>query len=159
LPPSRVQVLLREDELNRTPHRHAAASQANSSQVRRPQLIEEVTPMSDVTTAPSNQDAGSQVRPLSVRMTDSVRAQLDIIAQLNDRSVTDEVRFALEHWIEKSKADPLVLARAAQVRAEIERESATKQEAIAAIFDSPITQDKTAPAPPRSSARSKSSEA
>jgi hypothetical protein len=33
-------------------------------------------------------------------MTDSVRAQLDIIAQLNDRSVTDEVRNALEYWIE-----------------------------------------------------------
>jgi plasmid stability protein len=90
-------------------------------------------------------------------MTDNVRAQLDIIAQLNDRSVTDEIRYALEHWIEKSKADPKVLARAAQVRAEIERESATKQGAIAAIFDPPAAAGKTksaatppAPGPARS---------
>jgi hypothetical protein len=68
-------------------------------------------------------------------MTDSVSAQLDIITQLNNRSVTDEIRYALEHWIGTSKTDPKVLARAAQVRAEIERESATKQGATAAIFD------------------------
>jgi hypothetical protein len=94
--------------------------------------------MSEVTPATSQQtDAGGQIRPLSVRMADSTRAQLDIIAQLNNRSVTDEIRYALEHWIDKSKTDPKVLARAAQVRAEIERESATKQGAIAAIFDAP----------------------
>jgi len=29
------------------------------------------------------------IRPLSVRVTDGVRAQLEVIAQLNDRSVTE----------------------------------------------------------------------
>ena len=95
--------------------------------------------MSETTTTPGSYDAGSQIRPLSVRMTEDVRAQLDIIAQLNDRSVTDEVRFAIEHWIEKSKTDPKVLERATTVRAEIEREAATKRGAIAAIFDPPET--------------------
>jgi ferric-dicitrate binding protein FerR (iron transport regulator) len=68
-------------------------------------------------------------------MTEDTRAQLDIIAQLNDRSVTDEVRHALEAWIERSKSDPKVLERANEVKAEIEREAATKRGAIAAIFD------------------------
>jgi predicted transcriptional regulator len=105
--------------------------------------------MSEVATAASQQtDAGSQIRPLSVRMTDSTRAQLDIIAQLNNRSVTDEIRYALEHWIDKSRTDPKVLARAAQVRAEIERDSATKQGAIAAIFDAPTTAKDKRPATP-----------
>ena len=36
----------------------------------------------------------ANIRPLSVRMTEGTRAQLDIIAQLNDRSVTGEVREA-----------------------------------------------------------------
>ncbi|SMQ71900.1 hypothetical protein [Agreia sp. VKM Ac-1783] len=104
--------------------------------------------MSEVRSTVSDQSgAGSQIRPLSVRMTDSTRAQLDIIAQLNNRSVTDEIRYALEHWIDKSKTDPKVLARAAQVRAEIERESATKQSAIAAIFDA-TAKDKRPAAPP-----------
>lgn len=74
------------------------------------------------------------LRTLAVRITDGLRAQLDVIAQLNDRSVTEEIRLALESWIEVSKSDPKVLQRAATVRAEIEREAKTKQSAIEAIF-------------------------
>ena len=32
--------------------------------------------------------------------------QLDVIAQLNDRSVTGVIRLALEQWIERSKSIP-----------------------------------------------------
>ncbi len=60
------------------------------------------------------------LRPLSVRMSDGTRAQLEILAQLNERSLTEETRLALEHWVEKSKSDPAVLRRAEQVRAEVE---------------------------------------
>ncbi|VXB67037.1 hypothetical protein [Frigoribacterium sp. 9N] len=74
------------------------------------------------------------IRPLSVRITDGLRAQLEVIAQLNDRSVTEEIRLALEAWVETSKSDPMVLQRAETVRAEIEREAKTKQSAIEAIF-------------------------
>lgn len=93
--------------------------------------------MSDAspTSSGTSYDPGAQVRPLSVRMTEDTRAQLDIIAQLNDRSVTEEVREALEHWIERSKSDPQVLKRAELVRAEIEREAATKRGAIESIFE------------------------
>ena len=59
---------------------------------------------------------------------------MDAIAQLNDRSVTEEIRLALEDWIERSKADPKVLARAETVRADIERDAQTKRNAIEAIF-------------------------
>jgi hypothetical protein len=76
-----------------------------------------------------------QVKTLAVRLTEELRAQLDIIAQLNDRSVTEEIRVALETWIDTSKNDPAVLKRAESVRAEIEREATTKRNAIAAIFD------------------------
>jgi ferric-dicitrate binding protein FerR (iron transport regulator) len=69
-------------------------------------------------------------------MTGSTRAQLDIIAQLNDRSVTEEVREALEFWIEKSKSDPKVLRRAEKVRADIEREAAVRRGAIDSVLDS-----------------------
>ncbi|MDB5243830.1 MAG: hypothetical protein JWP57_4456 [Spirosoma sp.] len=73
-------------------------------------------------------------RTLAVRMSDDLRAQLDVIAQLNDRTVTEEIRIALEAWIDRAKNDPSVLARAETVRAEIEREAQTKRNAIAAIF-------------------------
>ncbi len=49
------------------------------------------------------------IRPLSVRITDGLRAQIEVIAQLNDRSVTEEIRLALEAWVETSKSDPKVL--------------------------------------------------
>lgn len=78
--------------------------------------------------------ASSQVRALAVRLTDDLRAQLDVLAQLNDRSVTEEIRIALEAWVVTSKSDPKVLERAETVRAEIEREAKTKQGAIEAIF-------------------------
>jgi uncharacterized membrane-anchored protein YjiN (DUF445 family) len=74
------------------------------------------------------------MRTLAVRITDDLRAQLDLIAQLNDWSVTEEIRLSLEDWIERSKADPKVLQRAETVRAEIEREATTRRNAIEAIF-------------------------
>ncbi|WP_454131471.1 hypothetical protein [Microbacterium lacticum] len=49
-------------------------------------------------------------------------------------SVTEEIRLALEAWVETSKSDPKVLQRAETVRAEIEREAKTRQSAIEAIF-------------------------
>lgn len=90
---------------------------------------------------PPSQPSYVPVKTLAVRLTEDLRAQLDIIAQLNERSVTEEIRVALESWIEKSKNDPAVLKRAEAVRAEIEREAATKRGAILAIFD-----DKSKPA-------------
>jgi predicted DNA-binding protein len=93
--------------------------------------------MSDTSARLGSYDTSNDIRPLSVRMTEGTRAQLDIIAQLNDRSVTEEVREAIEHWIERSKSDEKVLKRADAVKAEIEREAATKRGAIAAIFDKP----------------------
>ncbi|MBZ4488090.1 hypothetical protein LQ938_11550 [Microbacterium sp. cx-55] len=88
------------------------------------------------TTPPSANGLGyGPVKPLAVRLNESTRVQLDIIAGLNDRTVTDEIRLAIESWIEKIKSDPAVQRRAEEVRADIERKAATKREAIAAIFD------------------------
>ena len=78
--------------------------------------------------------AGGQLRTLAVRISEDLRAQLDIIAQLTGRSATEEIRLALEHWIEKTKADPEILKKAQQVQREIERKAQTQRGAIAAIF-------------------------
>lgn len=78
--------------------------------------------------------AAGTVRTLAVRLSDELRAQLDVIAALNERSLTEEIRVALEAWIERSKSDPSLATRADAVRAEIEREAQTKRDAITAIF-------------------------
>ncbi|MEP9385202.1 hypothetical protein [Nocardioides sp. KR10-350] len=89
--------------------------------------------MSD-TIPPPNSGGASQMRTLAVRISEDLRAQLDIIAQLTGRSATEEIRLAIEHWIAKTKSDPEVLKKAEAVRADIEREAQTRRNAIAAIF-------------------------
>lgn len=83
---------------------------------------------------PATAGTGGQLRTLAVRMSEDLRAQLDVIAQLTGRSVTEEIRLAIEHWIGKTKSDPQVLKKAEAVRAEIERDAQTRRNAIAAIF-------------------------
>lgn len=70
-------------------------------------------------------------RPPSVRITDGMRAQIEVIAHLNDRSVAEEIRLTLEVYAEPSKSGPKVLQRA-----EIERETKAKQSAIQAVVGS-----------------------
>lgn len=119
--------------------------------------------MSDPTSLPAASfDAGSTIRPLSVRMTDNTRAQLEVLAQVNNRSVTEETRLALEHWVEKSREDPLVQKRADTVRAEIEQEASVRRTAIESIFGAttkaPSTQQKPAVARASSSGPGKTGE-
>jgi predicted DNA-binding protein len=78
--------------------------------------------------------AAGQLRTLAVRISEDLRAQLDIIAQLTGRSATEEIRLALEYWIEKIKSDPAMLQKAQQVQTEIERKARTQRSAIDAIF-------------------------
>lgn len=104
---------------------------------------------------PAAAGVGSQLRTLAVRITEDLRAQLDIVAQLTGRSTTEEIRLALEHWIEKVKSDPAIQKKAEAIRAEIERKAQTRRKAIAAIFggDSSTTDESEAGASPRPGAR------
>lgn len=100
--------------------------------------------------------AGSgQLRTLAVRITEDLRAQLDIVAQLTGRTTTEEIRLALEHWIDKTKADPAIQEKATAVRAEIERDAQTRRNAIAAIFGEAgnASAEAQAPSSPRPGSR------
>lgn len=96
--------------------------------------------MSEQTT-PATAGTGGQLRTLAVRITEDLRAQLDIVAQLTGRTATEEIRLALEHWIEKTKSDPAIQKKAEAIRAEIERDAQTRRNAIAAIFGGDGTAD------------------
>ncbi|OZD39000.1 hypothetical protein CH252_31045 [Rhodococcus sp. 06-1477-1B] len=92
-----------------------------------------------VATVSANGLGYGPIKPLAVRLNESTRTQLDIIAQLRDRNVTDEVRLAIDAWIEQAKTDSALQRRAQDVRDEIEREAAGKRDAISAIFDATPT--------------------
>ena len=116
--------------------------------------------MSEQAGSVSGGTAGGQIKTLAVRMSEDLRMQLDIIAQLTGRSTTEEIRLALEHWIDRTKSDPEVLRKAEAVRAEIEREAQSRRNAIAAIFSTagPDEGSSPTPAPRTSSRRAKSSD-
>ena len=102
---------------------------------------------------------GGQLRTLAVRISEDLRAQLDVLAQLTGRSTTEEIRLAIEQWIAQSKSDPNVLKKAEAVKAEIERDAQTRRNAIAAIFDGADDNKSGAKAPvPRSTGASKRSQ-
>jgi hypothetical protein len=95
--------------------------------------------MSDVPrgTRPRVNPDDEEIR-LSVPMTIGQRAQLEVLAKVNGRNLTKEVQEALSSWIDRSKSDPKVLARAKAVSDEIDREAATKRDALSAIFDTKL---------------------
>jgi hypothetical protein len=80
------------------------------------------------------------VKTLGIRLKPDVHAQLSFIAQLRGGSITDEIQTAIVNHIQAAGSDPDLKGKADAVRAEMEREAAARQEAIATLFaagDSP----------------------
>jgi hypothetical protein len=87
----------------------------------------------------SNEDTpngGGKVKTLAIRLEMDVHAQLSLIAQLKNSTITDEIRSAIEAHIVATKAAPELAGKADAVLEEIEREAASRREAIATLFGS-----------------------
>ena len=74
------------------------------------------------------------VKTLGIKLKPDVHAQLSFIAQLRDGTITDEIQIAVPEHVARAKNDPDLASRAAEARAEIEREAAARQQAIATLF-------------------------
>lgn len=74
------------------------------------------------------------VKTLGIKLKPDVHAQLSFIAQLREGTITDEIQTAVVEHIARAKGDPELANRAAEARAEIEREAVARQEAIATLF-------------------------
>ncbi len=74
------------------------------------------------------------VKTLGIKLKPDVHAQLSFIAQLRDGTITDEIQIAIAQRIARAKDDPELVSKAAEARAEIEREAAARQQAIATLF-------------------------
>lgn len=74
------------------------------------------------------------VKTLGIKLKPDVHAQLSFIAQLRDGTITDEIQIAIAAHIAAAKDDPELASKAAEARAEIEREAAARQQAIATLF-------------------------
>ena len=98
------------------------------------------------------------MKTLAIRLEEDLHAQLSVLAQLRESTITDEIRQAIEGHIEASKHDTQLKHRGQAVLDDIERDAKVRQAAIATLFgntEPPATTAEaasTAAAPPTSSA-------
>lgn len=97
-------------------------------------------------TEQQNNEQQQHLKTLAVRIEEGLHAQLRFIAHLNDSTITDEIRKAIEHRISTAQDDPNLIARAQQARDEIEREAAARSAAIAGFLGRPAVTTTTIPA-------------
>ena len=76
-------------------------------------------------------------KTLAIRVEETLHAQLRVIAQLRETTITDEIRQAIETRIASAQDDPEIVARAQQARDELEREAAARSAAIAGFLGKP----------------------
>jgi hypothetical protein len=83
-------------------------------------------------------DNGSTGRPgvktLGIRLEPDLHAQLSLIAQLRETTITDEIKAALEAHVKAAKTLPELSGRADAVLADIERDASARRAAIATLF-------------------------
>ena len=75
-------------------------------------------------------------KTLAIRLESGQHAQLTMIAQLEELTVTDAIRQAIDQWIETRRNNPQLQERAEAVLADIERDAASRRGAIAALLGS-----------------------
>lgn len=95
-----------------------------------------------MSTLDTGTNAKGSVKTLAIRLEPDLHAQLSLIAQLRESTITDEIRTAIEAHIALTKAAPELAARADSVLEDIEREATARREAIATLFgtaDQPAT--------------------
>lgn len=71
---------------------------------------------------------------LAIRLEEDQHAQLTMIAQLEELTVTDAIRQAIDQWIESKRSNPQLQQRAEAVLDAIEQQAATRRGAIAALL-------------------------
>ncbi|MBV9823351.1 MAG: hypothetical protein JO144_14020 [Actinobacteria bacterium] len=83
---------------------------------------------------PDSTNGKNGVKTLGIRFQPALHTQLSVIAQLRGHSIQDEVIAAVEAHVEQAKADPELLGRIQAAIADIDRDAASRRDALAALF-------------------------
>jgi hypothetical protein len=97
----------------------------------------QVLPLEGMPAPEQRQDQEQHLKTIALRVDEGLHAQLRFIAQLNDSSISEEIRRAIEARIATAQDDPELVSRAQQARDEIEREAAARSTAIAGFLGKP----------------------
>lgn len=76
----------------------------------------------------------ANVKTLGVKLADGLHAQFSLVAQLDDLSLADAVLEAVALYVKTKQAAPDFQARATAKLEEIEREAASRRDAIQALL-------------------------
>jgi predicted transcriptional regulator len=79
---------------------------------------------------------GHVVKTLAIRLEDEMHAQLTMLAQLEELTVTDAIRQAINSFVEAKRSNPELGAKAEAALADIDRDAASRRDAIASLFES-----------------------
>lgn len=74
------------------------------------------------------------VKTLAIQLTDDQHAQLVLISQVEGLSLKDVLKQAVDALIERKRTEPDFAARATSVLEEIDREAASRRQAIQTLF-------------------------
>ncbi|MFL6162733.1 MAG: hypothetical protein ACJ74U_10945 [Jatrophihabitantaceae bacterium] len=74
------------------------------------------------------------VKTLGIRFKPALHTQLSVIAQLRGRSFQDEVIAASEAHVAQAKTDPALVSRIEAAMVDIDRDAASRRDALAALF-------------------------
>lgn len=74
------------------------------------------------------------MKTMAIRLQDDVHAQLSVVAQLDETTVADEIRQAIEGHLARKRAEGGLADRASQALADIERDATARRDAIQALF-------------------------
>lgn len=74
------------------------------------------------------------VKTLAIRLEPDLHADLSLIAQLREQTITDEIRQAIEAHVQMVKAMPALAGKADEVLADIERQATARRDAFARLF-------------------------
>ena len=75
-------------------------------------------------------------KTLGIRFRPDLHTQITVIAQLRGRSFQDEVIAACEAHLAQAKSDPALVTRIQAAIADIDRDAASRRDALAALFSS-----------------------
>lgn len=95
----------------------------------------------------------ASVKALGIRLPDDLHTQFALVAQLDDLSLTDAIRRAVELYVQAKRSEPDFAERATAALAEIEREAASRRAVIEGLFGQTTAQ----PASDATSPRARSS--
>ena len=75
-------------------------------------------------------------KTLGIRFRPDLHTQITVIAQLRNRSFQEEVIAACEAHLAQAKSDPALVTRIQAAIADIDRDAASRRDALAALFSS-----------------------